>query len=744
MPVWVIDTLKPKNGLDFPVVEGVDVEVSEGLRLPEALAEKADVSALEETNAAVLTKANSDDVATEVNNLQSQINSIITPVTSEAEVINARVASDGTAYTTLKERLDTESTEIKGEIESIGALAVSFDIASGAEHSSQLDRIKFPIKTGESIYVTIITDPGIYNGTVFLYPSEATTGGVNVGNALINKKTKFTSAGTYEYIGVYLDDVAYNRHITVVVERETSSISSVADIRIAKYFTFQPDINLEIGNIQIGSSGPVYSNNTKRVRLAENEKVHLQPGDIIGLTSYTDAEFYIGWQKTDGTYGYKNGWNSKDYLISEEGNYYFVLRNKTEVEQQSTEALGSLLFIDHTAKPSEFTTPENVSKISSEIADNAVEAGGSYDFIPLIMPSANYVTYNSESEILTIPRDTIIVSKRASDGYIVLSTVQNIDLSVGGSTAVKVLYDFNTNEFVVKKYSVAHDSSCGIIAVIRKLYQGTGTVGISGTFPYAIDGYKYGLDGFDSYQNSNVKSINHRGYNTVAPENTLPAFKLSKKMGFDYVETDISFTSDHVPVLLHDSTVDRTSNGSGEISSFTLEEVKQLDFGSWKSEEYAGTKIPTLDEFISLCRNIGLHPYLELKTGDSAEDIQNCCDIVRIHGMRDNVTWISYSSTLLGYVKEYEPTARLGLLADTVSSATIQIVQSLKTDSNNVFIDGSSVSSEMISAMASAGIPLETWVINTEASILSKPDYNTGFTTDKFHAGKVLAKNYGN
>ena len=111
-----------------------------------------------------------------------------------------------------------------------------------------------------------------------------------------------------------------------------------------------------------------------------------------------------------------------------------------------------------------------------------------------------------------------------------------------------------------------------------------------------------------------VKGINHRGANLEAPENTLPAFKLSKKNGFMYVETDVAFTSDNVAVLLHDETIDRTSNGTGNISQLTYDYVRSLDFGSWFSSEYAGTKIPSLDEFLTLCRNLSLHPYLELKS----------------------------------------------------------------------------------------------------------------------------------
>lgn len=121
--------------------------------------------------------------------------------------------------------------------------------------------------------------------------------------------------------------------------------------------------------------------------------------------------------------------------------------------------------------------------------------------------------------------------------------------------------------------------------------------------------------------NEAVKSVNHKGYNTVAPENTLPAFELSAEKGYKYVETDISFTRDGVPVLLHNSNINvmaRNPDGSElaqediEIGTLTYEEVLQYDFTKGMTG-YKGTKIARLDDFLDLCRTKSLHPYLELK-----------------------------------------------------------------------------------------------------------------------------------
>jgi glycerophosphoryl diester phosphodiesterase len=100
--------------------------------------------------------------------------------------------------------------------------------------------------------------------------------------------------------------------------------------------------------------------------------------------------------------------------------------------------------------------------------------------------------------------------------------------------------------------------------------------------------------------NIDIKFIGHRGAAHYAPENTLPSIAKAVELGFDYIELDVRFTRDGVPVLMHDKTIDRTTNGSGDIASLTLDEVKQLDAGSWFADEFAGTTVPTLREALEL------------------------------------------------------------------------------------------------------------------------------------------------
>ena len=250
--------------------------------------------------------------------------------------------------------------------------------------------------------------------------------------------------------------------------------------------------------------------------------------------------------------------------------------------------------------------------------------------------------------------------------------------------------------------------------------------------------------------NSIVRSVNHRGYNTIAPENTIPAFKLSKTMGFDYVETDVQFTSDGVPILLHDTTINRTGrNADGTtidttiyLSSLTYAQTQAYDFGIWKSADYAGTKLPKFEDFVKLCKNIGLTPYIELKNdiAMTQAQVESLVDIVKSCGMIKGVVWISFSEVLLGYVKNYDNAAKLGFLVESVSSSNITKANALKTTDNEVFIDSkySTVDNTAVGLCVAADIPLEVWTVNVDSTIIGLNAYITGVTSDNKIASRVL------
>jgi glycerophosphoryl diester phosphodiesterase len=92
----------------------------------------------------------------------------------------------------------------------------------------------------------------------------------------------------------------------------------------------------------------------------------------------------------------------------------------------------------------------------------------------------------------------------------------------------------------------------------------------------------------------------HRGAMATHPENTLSALDAAVKVGAHMIEFDVAFTKDEHIVLMHDGTVDRTTNGSGKVSEMTFQEIRQLDAGNWKSDTFAGERVPTIDEALSI------------------------------------------------------------------------------------------------------------------------------------------------
>ncbi len=113
------------------------------------------------------------------------------------------------------------------------------------------------------------------------------------------------------------------------------------------------------------------------------------------------------------------------------------------------------------------------------------------------------------------------------------------------------------------------------------------------------------------------KSLNiaHRGFSGKYPENTMIAFEMAVKAGCDGIETDVQLTKDGVPVICHDETIDRTTNGTGFIKDYTYKELQRFDAGIKFSDEFKGIKIPTLDEFLQYAKDKNLYINLELKNG---------------------------------------------------------------------------------------------------------------------------------
>lgn len=158
--------------------------------------------------------------------------------------------------------------------------------------------------------------------------------------------------------------------------------------------------------------------------------------------------------------------------------------------------------------------------------------------------------------------------------------------------------------------------------------------------------------------------IAHRGASGYAPENTIPAFEKALEMGAEGIELDVHMTADGEIVVIHDHTIDRTSDGKGTIRDLTLEDMRRFDFGSWFSEEYKGTTIPTLKDVLEILKDWDGLLNIEIKSGPILYQglEEKLVHMVKEYDFVDKVIFSSFNHYSLRDIKTIDPSMKIGLL----------------------------------------------------------------------------------
>lgn len=150
--------------------------------------------------------------------------------------------------------------------------------------------------------------------------------------------------------------------------------------------------------------------------------------------------------------------------------------------------------------------------------------------------------------------------------------------------------------------------------------------------------------------------VAHRGASGTAPENTLPAIDRALKAGADLIEIDVQLTADGQVVLMHDETVDRTTNGKGRVEEMTAEDIKKLDAGSWFGAEFAGTGVPLLGEALAhIGGRTGLLIEIKKKKGFNEGIEEAVIRIIREHEAASWCTVQSFNDEVLEIMHEKAP-----------------------------------------------------------------------------------------
>ena len=160
------------------------------------------------------------------------------------------------------------------------------------------------------------------------------------------------------------------------------------------------------------------------------------------------------------------------------------------------------------------------------------------------------------------------------------------------------------------------------------------------------------------------KILAHRGVSLTAPENTMSAFAAAVEQGLAGIELDVQMSKDGHLIVIHDERADRTTNGKGLVKDMTLEEIKNLDAGSWFAEKYSGVKIPVLEEVLELIGQREFIINIELKSGiiqyPGLEE--RVLKAVKKCGLLDRTILSSFNHYSLLKIKEISEDARIGVL----------------------------------------------------------------------------------
>jgi glycerophosphoryl diester phosphodiesterase len=205
--------------------------------------------------------------------------------------------------------------------------------------------------------------------------------------------------------------------------------------------------------------------------------------------------------------------------------------------------------------------------------------------------------------------------------------------------------------------------------------------------------------------------IAHRGASSYAPENTFAAFDLALQMGARDIELDVHATRDGHVVVIHDDTVDRTTNGHGPVSDHTLAALSALDAGSWFDGRFAGERIPTFAAVLERYKGqASIHT--EIK-GRSAHLTERSVDLIRALGMTADVTITSFQRERLAETRSYAPELPTGWLVGEITDGIVADARAMGV--TQLCPRANAVTPELVDRLHAAGFVVRAWGVGTEA-----------------------------
>jgi len=230
-------------------------------------------------------------------------------------------------------------------------------------------------------------------------------------------------------------------------------------------------------------------------------------------------------------------------------------------------------------------------------------------------------------------------------------------------------------------------------------------------------GKPYHLFKYNLRKGDNFTVIAHRGASAYYPENTLPSFEGAIAMGADMVELDVQLTSDKEVVVFHDEKISRCTDGRGRIADHTLAKLKKLNAGSWFDKKFQNTRIPTLAEVLSVCKN-RIAVNIEIKTEAVGKMFlggieEKCLKIVEQSGMNGHVVFSSFDPRAIMHLKQIDNKVTVAVLFEKKhygSKLPSDIIESVGADAFNC--SSSEFNEKWLADVKLKNIPVHIYTVN--------------------------------
>ena len=218
-----------------------------------------------------------------------------------------------------------------------------------------------------------------------------------------------------------------------------------------------------------------------------------------------------------------------------------------------------------------------------------------------------------------------------------------------------------------------------------------------------------------------VKLTAHRGFSGIAPENTLVAFEKAGEYGFYATECDVHLTKDGVWMIYHDDNIFRLTNGYKNIEEATYEELQEyvIDNGV-NVDYYPNQKIPTLEEYLIICKDMKIIPQIEIKNG-SKEKLQEILDLLEKYELKENAIIISFKGEMIKKVRELDEKIELWYLVEEI---TEENMNECKDNNYKLAFNHKKNDEEIIKTAISKGLTLCAWTVDDLETLKSL--YNLG------------------